>query len=347
MPEEDRLLGPLAPGLQPRGNLADLGVEALAADLAGIDVRPERAEGPGVELAEIVHDEGVEPVDEIERQRAHRAIGDDQRAGPHPTALEQRLRLGQARRLDLDVGAFQAALPVGRRLDLLAEIGGKPGGEGLAALRPARMHADLGEVEQVVEQPHVPIGRAARADMAEHARPLGREIPGAERRHGARPHIGQPGGVDDRAGRAGLGIEERQKPHFGRQAMAIVAVEVTHDLDAGEAERRHITAQHVEVAVGRPGPQMHARLDHRLAAPGRDEARFDGLEDLGIGEAQRLDRRAAQIVNLDRHPSHPRWLRPSPLVRARRPKSKQRQSRLHLRDLYGELSICRRHSSTS
>ena len=34
------------------------------------------------------------------------------------------------------------------------------------------MHADLVEVEQLVEQPHIPIGGAARADMAQHLRAL-------------------------------------------------------------------------------------------------------------------------------------------------------------------------------
>ncbi len=46
---------------------------------------------------------------------------------------------------------------------------------------------------------------------------------------------------------------------------------------------------------------MHARLDHRLPAPGGDQAPLDGVEDLGIGQAERRDRRTAQIVDLDCH----------------------------------------------
>ncbi len=59
------------------------------------------------------------------------------------------------------------------------------------------MDADLVEVEELVEQPHVPVGRAARADVAEHLRVLARQVLGAERGDGAGAHVGDGGGVED------------------------------------------------------------------------------------------------------------------------------------------------------
>lgn len=127
--------------------------------------------------------------------RAHRAVGQDQRATLDPLGLQQRLRFRQPRGLDDDVGALDATLPIGHRLDRLAEIGGEPGGKAVAAFRPARMDTDLVEVEEVVEQPHVPVGRAARADMGKHLRIPARQMPGADRGDGAGAHVGDNGGV--------------------------------------------------------------------------------------------------------------------------------------------------------
>ena len=124
------------------------------------------------------------------------------------------------------------APPVVDRADRLAEIGRQLGGEGVAAFRPARMHADLVEIEQMVEQPHVPIGGAARADMAEHLRVLPRQVLGADRGHRAGAHVGDDGGVEDGARHAGARIEQIEDRQFRRQAVQVVVDIVADDLDA-------------------------------------------------------------------------------------------------------------------
>ncbi len=75
-------------------------------------------------------------------------------------------------------------------------------GERVAALGPARVHADLVELEEPVDQPHVPVGGAARSDVPEHLRVGPCEVARADRGDGAGAHVGQPRGVDDRARRA-------------------------------------------------------------------------------------------------------------------------------------------------
>src|SRR5829696_2166314 len=74
---------------------------------------------------------------------AHRAVGHDEGPGLDPFRLQHRLRCGKTRGLDDDVGALDAGAPIGGRPHRLAEIAGEPLGEGVAALRPARMDADL------------------------------------------------------------------------------------------------------------------------------------------------------------------------------------------------------------
>ena len=46
----------------------------------------------------------------------------------------------------------------------------------------------------------------------------------------------------------------------------------------------------------RSGHEMHARLDHRLAAALRDEAGLDRGEDLVVGQRERRDVRPVEIV---------------------------------------------------
>ena len=138
--------------------------------------------------------------------------------------------------------------------------------ERLAALGPARVDADLVELEQVGEQAHVPVGGAARADVAEHARVRAREVARAERGDGARAHVGEPGGVDHGLRHARARVVQRQQAVLRRQPALVVVDVVADDLDAREPERRDVAAQHVEVPAERlVGPQVHARLDHGLA----------------------------------------------------------------------------------
>ena len=131
------------------------------------------------------------------------------------------------------------------------EIALQPCAEGRAALGPARVDADLVEVEQVGEQAHVPVGRAARADVAEHARVPAREVARTERRDCAGAHVGEPGGVDHRLRHARARVVEREQAVLGGQAALVVVDVVADHLDAREAERRDVAAQHVEVAAER------------------------------------------------------------------------------------------------
>src|SRR5947207_1962753 len=130
-------------------------------------MRPERAKRTGAELAQIIDHDLVHDLGERELERAYRAVGDDERAFVHPLGLEQFLASFETRGLDHDVGALKAALPVRGDDDPLAEIGLEPAGKGVAAFLAARVDADLCEIEEAVEEPHIPIGRSARADMTE------------------------------------------------------------------------------------------------------------------------------------------------------------------------------------
>ena len=125
-----------------------------------------------------------------------------------------------------------------------AEIGGEPFGEGVAALGSAGMDADLLEIEEGVQQPHVPVGGAPRADMAEHARALPGQVFCAEGGQRAGAHVGDGGGVEDRLRRAGAGVEQIEDAELGRQAVAVVVDEVADDLHAG----RLSAAQHSRAA---------------------------------------------------------------------------------------------------
>ena len=66
--------------------------------------------------------------------------------------------------------------------------------------------------------------------------------------------------------------------------MLVVVDEVADDLDAREIERRHIAAQHVEMAVEiRVRLEMDARFDHRLALALRTERGLDRGKDFSVG----------------------------------------------------------------
>ncbi len=163
----------------------------------------------------------------------------------------------------------------------------------VAALGPPRVDADLLEpVEHPRQEPDVPVRRAARADVAEHAGAARREVPGAERGHRAGPHVGDPGRVDDRARLPGRGVEQRQEAHLRRQPGAVVAVEVADDLDAREPERADDAAQDVEVPVDRRvGLEVHARLEDRLPLALRAQRGLDRVEDLVVVRARAGRRR--------------------------------------------------------
>jgi len=54
------------------------------------------------------------------------------------------------------------------------------------------------------------------------------------------------------------------------------------------------------VTVGDARLEMHARLDHRLAAPLRSQARLDRRQDLVVGDPELFDVEAVQIGDVDR-----------------------------------------------
>src|SRR5580704_4435128 len=137
---------------------------AQAAELAALALAP-------VVDYQFRHDVGQGQLD-----RAHRSIGDYKGALLDPTGLQERRRLVEPRGFDHDVGPLHATLPIPGRRHLLAEIATQSLGKAVAALLTTGMNADLIKIEEMVEQPHVPVGRSARADMAEDFRVLAGEI---------------------------------------------------------------------------------------------------------------------------------------------------------------------------
>ena len=186
------------------------------------------------------------------------------------------------------------------RDDGLPEIAGQTCGKRIAALRPARVHANLGETEDAVEQTYIPVRGSPRADMAEYPARSLCQMSGTDRGDRTGAHVGQPSGIDHRDRRSGPRIEEAQQAHLGRQRAPVIIDVIADDLDAGKTQRRHIAAKHVEVpAERRVRGEMHARLDHRLAAALRQESPLDRGENLVIGERQRGDVRTVQIIEVE------------------------------------------------
>ncbi len=162
------------------------------------------------------------------------------------------------------------------------------------------MDSNLGEIEEMIEQPDIPVGGAAGADMAEDAARLARQILGAERGDRTGPHVGDRGGVEQRARHAGARIEQVEERHLRGQAALVVVDIVADDLDPGEIEWREVAAQHVEMAVERlVRDEVHARLDDRLALALGAQAALDGVKNLLVGHCQRRNVRTAQIGKMD------------------------------------------------
>src|SRR3546814_13251687 len=91
-------------------------------------------------------------------------------------------------------------------------------------------------------------------------------------------------------------IKQQQDGQFGRQVVLVVVDEVADHLDAGGINRlAQRAAQHVEMAVGDAGLEMHARVDHRLAPALAGQAGLDGGQDFVVGERQFLDIETVQV----------------------------------------------------
>ena len=158
-----------------------------------------------------------------------------------------------------------------------------------AALGSAGVDADLGEVEEPVEQPHVPVRRAARSDVAEDTGVAAREVTRTERRECPRPHRRERGSVDDRDGRAGARVEQTEQPELGGQPELMVADVVPDHLHAGELQRLKIAPEDVEVSAdGGVRAEVHPRLDRRQPRSLRAQSLLDCREDLLVGQRDRV-----------------------------------------------------------
>jgi hypothetical protein len=124
------------------------------------------------------------------------------------------------------------------------------------------MNADLVEVEEVVEETHVPVGRAPRPDMAKDFCILSGEVFGANRGHRARAHVGDAARIENRLRCAGARIEQDEDPELRGESQFVIVHEIANDLYACEIEGRlNGVPQHVEMPVRDAGFEMHPWLD--------------------------------------------------------------------------------------
>ncbi len=299
MPEQNGLGAGFAARFEPGDDLTNLTVKTRFANLAGFDMRPQRTQMTGTHLPQIVHDELIEAIHEIERQCAHGAIGHDQCAGANPRRLKERLGPREPRCLDLDVGTHQAAFPIIGRHHGLAKLPGQPRGEGVATFRPSRVNADLVEIKEMIEQPHIPIGRPSRPDMTKDTGVLRRQVFRTQGRERARPHVSYPRRINDGLWYSRLRAKKVEQRHLRRQSLLIVVDIVPHHFDAGIAERSDIAAENIEMAVdGGIRCQMEARLNNGLTTSGRHQSRLDRIQDFVIAERQASDIGATQVLDL-------------------------------------------------
>src|ERR1700730_9515804 len=168
MPEQIALGIVLPARLEAGDDLSELRMQRRLGQFAGFDMRAQASELAAFALPPVIDDELCHDIRQRQLDRAHCSIGYHEGAPLDPFGLQERRRLVEAWRLDHDVGAFDTSLPVFRRDHLLAEITAQPFGEAVAAFLSARMDADFVEIKQMIEQAHIPVGRPARADMAEY-----------------------------------------------------------------------------------------------------------------------------------------------------------------------------------
>ena len=173
---------------------------------------PQRPELPTLALAPVVHNEFGHDVGQAQLHRAHGPVRHHQSAGLDPFGFQQRCGLAQARGLNHNVGARHGVLPVVTHPHRLTQILGEPLAECVAALGPRRMHADLVEVEQLVEQPHVPVSGATGTNMTQHLAVLAGQVLGANGCHRAGTHVGDGGGIDDGDRDAGAWVKQVKHP---------------------------------------------------------------------------------------------------------------------------------------
>jgi hypothetical protein len=147
----------------------------------------------------------------------------------------------------------------------------------------------------------------------------------AERGHGTRAHVGEPGGVDHGLRHASARVVQAEQAALRRQPEPVVVHVVADDLDPGQRERSDVAAQHVEVPPERlGGPQVHARLDHRLAQALRPEPSLHRIQDLVVRQFERLDVGPVEVGEVERRRAlhagsmHPENAKEAPLRRPSR-----------------------------
>ena len=306
MPEQNILFVVLASRLHASNDLSDFRMQGRLGKFATVHMCAQCTVRPGTRLAPIVHHHLAHDVGKRQFYRAHGAVGNHAGTRLDPLGLQHRYRLFQARGFDHDVGSAHARFPVFSDDDFFAKVAREFFRKRIAALGAARMHADFIEMEDRVEQAHVPVGGAARADVAEHFGVPARQMPRANRRHCAGAHVGDVGGIDDRHRGAGFRVEQIEDGQFGRQADFVVAVIVADDFHPGKAERADVATQHVEVAGGvLLRRQVHARLDGGLTPRLRNQCTLDGTNDFCIGHCQCLHIGMIQVVQINF--SHAGW----------------------------------------
>ncbi len=176
------------------------------------------AEPARLRLAPVVDDHLVHHVEQIQLDRADRAVRDDEGAGLDGRGTQEWFGFGQPGRFDQHVGAVERLLRGRDHPDRRGQLRGQFGGELLPRLGPARRHPDLVQVEEIVEHGDVPPRRTASAGVGEDLAVRPGQVPGADRRHRAGPRRGDHGRVEHRERYAGGRVEQRRHRQLARQA---------------------------------------------------------------------------------------------------------------------------------
>ena len=153
------------------------------------------------------------------------------------------------------------------------------------------MHANRIEIEEIIEQPHIPVGRAARADMTQNFRALARQIFRTKRGNRACSHVGDNGRVKNGTGSAGARVKQVEYTEFRRIVQFVVVDEIADDFHPCQIQRCDISTQHIEMPVKRCiRLKMNPRFDHRLAIALRRKRDFNRGQNFCIRSAGPISR---------------------------------------------------------
>src|SRR5258708_27445499 len=281
--------------------MSELRMQRRLGQLSCLDVCAKAAELAVLALPPVVDHQFRDDVGQRQLNRVHRSVGDYKGPLLYPFRFQKRRRFIEPGSLDYDVGALDTGFPIFGSNDLLAEILAQALGKTVATFLAARMDPDFLEIKEMIEEPHVPIGRSASADVAEHLRVLARQIFGADRCDRTGPHVRDPTCVQNRPRCTGAGIEQSQDAKFRMKTEFVIVDEVANDLDAGTIDRRlDRPTQHVEMPVGDAGFEMDPWFDDRLASALTGQARFDRRQDLLVGDLELFDVETIEVSDIDR-----------------------------------------------